>query len=152
MRENRIISNFKLLELTCEIFPSFGCIVILERCHFLCGTIFFLRGKVTVNFELMSMQFGSSDEFLLRRLSTPSYIQEPGNVLSTKWVWYWEDDNGWKKYAKTEVDTIILLLYSRLKHSKLLYYHEICSQNSQVIFPSGKRAHIRGSGLILTGM
>ena len=120
MRENRIISNFKLLELTWEIFPSFDCIVILERCHFLCGTIFFLRRKVTVNFELMSMQFGYSDEFLLRRLSTPSYIQEPGNVLSTKWVWYWEDDNGWKKYAKTEVDTIILLLLFKTKTFKIV--------------------------------
>ena len=66
------------------------------------------------------MQFSYSDEFLLRRLSTPSYIQEPGNVLSTKWVWYWEDDNGWKKYAKTEVDTIILLLLFKTKTFKIV--------------------------------
>ncbi|KAJ7337325.1 Zinc finger CCCH-type antiviral [Desmophyllum pertusum] len=44
----------------------------------------------------------TSARFLLRRLSTPSYIKEPGNVLSTKWIWYWEDDDGWKKYAATK--------------------------------------------------
>lgn len=75
---------------------------------------------MTVNFELMSMQFGSSAEFLLRRLSTPSYIQEPGNVLSTNWVWYWEDDNGWKKYAKTEVDTTLLLPLFKTKTFKFV--------------------------------
>ena len=67
------------------------------------GDTFFFRGlnlsgKVNVNFELMSMRFGSSVQFLLRRVSTPSY---------SKWVWYWKDDDGWKKYAKTKVDTIL---------------------------------------------
>ncbi|KAL9987974.1 hypothetical protein ACROYT_G002361 [Oculina patagonica] len=61
---------------------------------------------VTVNFEQMSMHWlDTSAQFLLRRLSTPSYIQEPGNVLSTKWVWYWKDNDGWKKYAKTKQST-----------------------------------------------
>ncbi|KAL9987960.1 hypothetical protein ACROYT_G002347 [Oculina patagonica] len=60
---------------------------------------------VTVNFEQMSMQLDTSAQFLLRRLSTPSYIQEPGNTLATKWVWYWKGNDGWKKYAKTKKST-----------------------------------------------
>ena len=68
---------------------------------------------MTVNFEHMSMQIDSSAQFLLHRCSTPSYIQEPENVLSTKWVWYWKDDDGWKKYAKTKVDSILLLDFSQ---------------------------------------
>ena len=83
--------------------------------HKLVFTLFFLRGlnasstAMTINFEQMSMQFDTSAQFLLRRLSTPSYIQEPGNVSSTKWIWYWKDDNGWKKYAETNVNAISVL-------------------------------------------
>ncbi len=66
----------------------------------------------------MSMHFDTA-QFLLRRLSTASYIQEPGNVLSTKWVWYWKDNNGWKKYAETKVGTLCSILNSRLSYSKL---------------------------------
>ncbi len=90
--------------------------------------IFFLRGlnvstTMSVNFEQMSMQLNTSAQFLLRRLSTPSYIQEPGNALSTKWVWYWKDNDGWKKYAKTKVGTRGSLLNSRLKYSKVNDVH-----------------------------
>jgi len=67
---------------------------------------------VTVNFENKFMQFGSSAQFLLRRLSTPSY---------TKWVWYWKDDDGWKKYAKTRVDTILLLLLFKTEGPVIIY-------------------------------
>lgn len=122
--------------------PGFGCInqsAFLELQAFMVPAIFFFRGlnlssgKVTVNFEHMSMQIDSSAQFLLRRRSTPSYIQEPENVLSTKWVWYWKDDDGWKKYAKTKVDTIPLLHFeSRIKHLKLLRYHEICTTDTNI--------------------
>ena len=44
-----------------------------------------------------------STRLLLRRCSTPSYIQEPNNKSSTQWVWYWEDNAGWKKYTETMV-------------------------------------------------
>ena len=49
------------------------------------------------------MRSPSSAQFLLRRCSTPSYIQEPNNKSSTQWVWYWEDNDGWKKYSETMV-------------------------------------------------
>ncbi|XP_078357627.1 uncharacterized protein LOC144642520 isoform X2 [Oculina patagonica] len=61
-----------------------------------------VSSTVTANFEQMSMQFDPSTQFSLRRLSTPSFIQEPGNALSTKWIWYWKDNDGWKKYAETK--------------------------------------------------
>ncbi len=62
---------------------------------------------MTANFEQMSMQFDPSAQVSLRRLSTPSYIQEPGNALSTKWIWYWKDNDGWKKYAETKVRILL---------------------------------------------
>ncbi|CAH3138354.1 unnamed protein product [Pocillopora meandrina] len=57
--------------------------------------------QVTVHFEEMSMRSPPSAQFLLRRCSTPSYIQEPNNKSSTQWVWYWADNDGWKKYTET---------------------------------------------------
>ena len=50
----------------------------------------------------MTMKYGSV-QVALRRLSTPSYIQEPGKALATKWIWYWKDNDGWKKYAEQQV-------------------------------------------------
>ena len=55
----------------------------------------------------MSMQY-SSTQVPLRRLSTPSYIQEPGKKLATKWTWYWKDNDGWKKYAGKKVSNFYL--------------------------------------------
>ena len=52
----------------------------------------------------MTMQYGST-QAILRRLSTPSYIQAPGKELATKWTWYWKDDNGWKEYAGKKVSS-----------------------------------------------
>ena len=81
-----------------------------------------------VNFEQMSMQFDRSPaQFLLRRLSTPSYVQKPGNVLATKWIWYWKDEDGWKKYAETKVSTSCSLLSERLSYSKS--YHNLWMSN-----------------------
>lgn len=57
--------------------------------------------QVKVNFEEMSMHSPTSAQFLLRRWSTPSFVQEPNNTSSTQWVWYWKDNDGWKKYAET---------------------------------------------------
>ena len=58
----------------------------------------------TFNFEEMSMQSGSA-QVQIRRLSTPSYVQEPDKALATKWTWYWKDDDGWKKYAEKKVSS-----------------------------------------------
>lgn len=56
---------------------------------------------VTVNFEQMSMHAQSdATEFSLRR-----------NAPSTKWIWYWEDNDGWKKYAKTKVRTFLFVMF-----------------------------------------
>lgn len=58
--------------------------------------------QMSVNFEEMSMHSPLSTRLLLRRCSTPSYIQEPNNKSSTLWVWYWKDNDGWKKYTETK--------------------------------------------------
>ncbi|RMX47700.1 hypothetical protein pdam_00023752, partial [Pocillopora damicornis] len=61
-----------------------------------------LSGKMSANFHTMSMSlFSPFNHFLIRRRSTPSYIKERGNNFPTLWVWYWEDIDGWKKYAET---------------------------------------------------
>ncbi|PFX16750.1 TCDD-inducible poly [ADP-ribose] polymerase [Stylophora pistillata] len=57
--------------------------------------------QVKVHFEEMSMHSPTSSQFLLRRWSTPSFVQEPNNKSSTHWFWYWKDNDGWKKYAET---------------------------------------------------
>lgn len=61
----------------------------------------FLSSCHSVNFEEMSMSSHSYDKLSLRRLSGPSYMPEPNTKSSTQWVWYWEDNDGWKKYAET---------------------------------------------------
>ena len=81
----------------------------------------------------MSMEIDSSAQFLLRRRSTPSYIQDPESVLSTKWVWYWKDDDGWKKYAKTKVDSTLMLHFSQdLNIQNSYIYHEICTTETYI--------------------
>lgn len=58
--------------------------------------------KMSANFQTMSMgRISSSKQFLIRRRSTPSYIEERNNEFPTLWVWYWKDIDGWKKYAET---------------------------------------------------
>lgn len=57
---------------------------------------------VTANFEQISMQFDTT-EFSLRRDSP-----------STEWIRYWEDNDGWKKYAETKVRTFLFALFIRL--------------------------------------
>ena len=65
---------------------------------------------MSANFHTMSMSlFSPFNHFLIRRRSTPSYIKERGNKSSTLWVWYWEDIDGWKKYAETNVSRRVLM-------------------------------------------
>ncbi|XP_027041657.1 uncharacterized protein LOC113669778 isoform X2 [Pocillopora damicornis] len=69
-----------------------------------------LSGKMSANFHTMSMSlFSPFNHFLIRRRSTPSYIKERGNNFPTLWVWYWEDIDGWKKYAETNVSRRVLM-------------------------------------------
>ena len=124
--------------------------------HKLVLSIFFLRGfnassvKVIVNFEQMSMQYDTSAQFLLRRRSTPSYVQEPGNASSTKWIWYFKDDNGWKKYAETNVNLAIFVLwsffFSNLRYSKLL--HDIPTSFITHLLPGHRKKKLIFSPLI----
>nr|XP_058973419.1 protein mono-ADP-ribosyltransferase PARP11-like [Pocillopora verrucosa] len=63
-----------------------------------------LSRKLSANFHTISMSlFSPLNHFLIRRRSTPSYIKERGNKFPTLWVWYWEDIDGWKKYAETNL-------------------------------------------------
>ena len=59
------------------------------------------------------MSSHSYDKLSLRRLSGPSYMPEPNTKSSTQWVWYWEDNDGWKKYAETLVSGSFICLDGR---------------------------------------
>lgn len=78
------------------------CREIVIFCHFFRYSKLLLA-RLSVNFEEMSISSHSSEKLLLRRLSGPSYVREPSNKSSTQWVWYWQDKDGWKKYAETLV-------------------------------------------------
>ncbi|XP_022786921.1 poly [ADP-ribose] polymerase 12-like isoform X2 [Stylophora pistillata] len=62
---------------------------------------------VSVDFEQMMMISHSSKQFFLHRHSEPSYVQVPDSSSSTRWVWYWEDNDGWKKYSETKESSVI---------------------------------------------
>ncbi|XP_066846389.1 protein mono-ADP-ribosyltransferase PARP12 isoform X2 [Anser cygnoides] len=50
------------------------------------------------NINFQTMTCSSS---LLRRLSTPSSVTQPMFVLTTKWIWYWQNDQGqWIEYGE----------------------------------------------------
>ncbi|NWX18144.1 PAR12 polymerase, partial [Aegotheles bennettii] len=50
------------------------------------------------NINFQAMTCGGS---LLRRLSTPSSVSKPTFVLTTKWIWYWKNDQGqWIEYGE----------------------------------------------------
>ncbi|NXC37949.1 PAR12 polymerase, partial [Penelope pileata] len=55
--------------------------------------------------DFRTMTFSSS---LVRRLSTPSSVAHPTFVLTTKWIWYWKNDQGqWIEYGtQGERDTV----------------------------------------------
>ncbi|XP_021249095.1 zinc finger CCCH-type antiviral protein 1-like isoform X2 [Numida meleagris] len=49
----------------------------------------------SINFQTMTCSSS-----LLRRLSTPSSVVNPTFVLTTKWIWYWKNDQGqWTEYG-----------------------------------------------------
>ncbi|KAM6291207.1 protein mono-ADP-ribosyltransferase PARP12-like isoform 1-T1 [Porphyrio hochstetteri] len=49
-----------------------------------------------INFQTMTCSSSS-----LRRLSTPSSVTKPLFELTTKWIWYWKNDQGqWIEYGK----------------------------------------------------
>eukprot|EP00063_Salmo_salar_P034036 XP_014008871.1 PREDICTED: poly [ADP-ribose] polymerase 12-like [Salmo salar] len=53
------------------------------------------EGSDCVHFDSMSLGFSE-----VRRLSTVSSVTEPTFVLTTEWVWFWEDEYGkWIQYA-----------------------------------------------------
>uniref|UniRef100_A0A4W5LPU8 Uncharacterized protein n=1 Tax=Hucho hucho TaxID=62062 RepID=A0A4W5LPU8_9TELE len=53
------------------------------------------EGSDCVHFESMSRGFSE-----VRRLATVSSVTEPTFVLTTEWVWFWEDEYGkWVQYA-----------------------------------------------------
>ncbi|XP_069721430.1 protein mono-ADP-ribosyltransferase PARP12-like [Phaenicophaeus curvirostris] len=49
------------------------------------------------NIDFWTMTRGS---FSVRRLSTPSSVAKPTFVLTTQWIWYWQNDQGqWIEYG-----------------------------------------------------
>uniref|UniRef100_A0A8C9FRG8 WWE domain-containing protein n=1 Tax=Pavo cristatus TaxID=9049 RepID=A0A8C9FRG8_PAVCR len=49
----------------------------------------------SINFQTMTLSSS-----LIRRLSTPSSVLNPTFVLTTKWIWYWKNDQGqWTEYG-----------------------------------------------------
>ncbi|KAL6473743.1 hypothetical protein MHYP_G00173040 [Metynnis hypsauchen] len=58
-------------------------------------------GSVPVHFDTMTRGFAE-----VRRLSTVSSVLNPNFILTTTWVWYWEDDNGnWIQYGSPHQGT-----------------------------------------------
>ncbi|KFQ72072.1 Poly [ADP-ribose] polymerase 12, partial [Phaethon lepturus] len=54
-----------------------------------------IAGK-NINFQTMTCCSSS-----LRRLSTPSSVTKPTFALTTKWIWYWKNDQGqWIEYGE----------------------------------------------------
>ena len=91
-----------------------------------------------------------STRLLLRRCSTPSYIQEPNNKSSTQWVWYWADNDGWKKYTETMVSN------SRAKYPVIVLfewlYRHFVSQLGQEGFSITKCLYLKiGESFCLIG-
>ncbi|KAI4891779.1 hypothetical protein NFI96_017337 [Prochilodus magdalenae] len=55
-------------------------------------------GSVPVYFDTMTQGFAE-----VRRLSTASSVLNPNFILTTTWVWYWEDDNeNWIQYGSSQ--------------------------------------------------
>ncbi|OXB65570.1 hypothetical protein ASZ78_016634 [Callipepla squamata] len=53
-----------------------------------------------IDFQTMTKLISS-----VRRLSTPSSVVHPTFVLTTKWIWYWKNDQGqWTEYGTQEVE------------------------------------------------
>uniref|UniRef100_A0A4W5LQP6 Poly (ADP-ribose) polymerase family, member 12a n=1 Tax=Hucho hucho TaxID=62062 RepID=A0A4W5LQP6_9TELE len=70
-----------------------------------------IEGSDCVHFESMSRGFSE-----VRRLATVSSVTEPTFVLTTEWVWFWEDEYGkWVQYAS---------IVSIVKHSNRLMCYE----------------------------
>uniref|UniRef100_A0AAY5EVD2 Poly [ADP-ribose] polymerase n=1 Tax=Electrophorus electricus TaxID=8005 RepID=A0AAY5EVD2_ELEEL len=54
-------------------------------------------GHIPVHFDTMTQ--GSVK---VRRLATPSSVLFPAFILTTSWIWYWEDENGnWIQYGSS---------------------------------------------------
>ncbi|XP_042690904.1 zinc finger CCCH-type antiviral protein 1-like isoform X1 [Centrocercus urophasianus] len=50
---------------------------------------------MSINFQTMTCSSS-----LVRRLSTPSSVVNPTFLLTTKWIWYWKNDQGqWTEYG-----------------------------------------------------
>nr|XP_056703415.1 protein mono-ADP-ribosyltransferase PARP12 [Euleptes europaea] len=58
-------------------------------------------GKLVIDFCSMTCDSNS-----VRRLSTASSVTKPPHyILTTEWLWYWEDEYGvWHEYGKQDVD------------------------------------------------
>ncbi|KAM6937071.1 protein mono-ADP-ribosyltransferase PARP12 [Xenentodon cancila] len=56
--------------------------------------------------DFKTMRYGGSP---VRRLSSPSSITKPPHfILTTQWVWYWQDDSGsWQEYGQGDGDATV---------------------------------------------
>ncbi|CAH1238432.1 TIPARP [Branchiostoma lanceolatum] len=58
----------------------------------------------TVHFDKMVLEISDSYQskrVKIRRLSTPSSVESTSGALSTKWVWYFENNNSWCPYGQS---------------------------------------------------
>ena len=91
----------------------------LNHLHLLC---LHSEGAERVRFDSMSR--GLWD---VRRLSTVSSVTKPTYVLTTEWVWFWEDEYGkWIQYAS---------IVSGVKHSNRLMCYEDNNRDGKLLFP-----------------
>ncbi|XP_036614762.1 zinc finger CCCH-type antiviral protein 1 isoform X3 [Trichosurus vulpecula] len=68
--------------------------------------------------DFQKMLFGSCP---VRRLSTPSTVQNPVHVLATKWLWYWKNElDQWIEYGRDDG--------SELTSGDLEFFFVLCSE------------------------
>ncbi|NXI73093.1 PAR12 polymerase, partial [Anseranas semipalmata] len=81
-----------------------------------------------INFQTMTCSSS-----LLRRLSTPSSVTKPTFVLTTKWIWYWQNDRGqWIEYGEQGEGDVV-----NSPSSDILENLYLADPDATIPFPAG---------------
>ncbi len=62
-------------------------------------------GPCRVDFELMQVTWSQQDAGQVRRVSSIASVKaQPTHQLTTRWLWYWQNEYGeWIEYGKVSV-------------------------------------------------
>lgn len=83
--------------------------------------------------DFNTMTYGGSP---VRRLSTPSSVSKPPHfILTTEWLWYWEDDNGkWLEFGQGDTQASVT--------SQTLENVYLADRDTEIPFSAGKQQYI----------